>query len=350
LESEGRDCDGGFLNLERRLRRLYFAGMNRIATFLAVAWFSFGVFADEEIAFNQLPLAVQTAVLPHLGAARIDSMRSANSEPERIYTIWLRQEQTWIELQIHENGSILSQTTRHAAASTVPRAPLAPVIQSVAELPLAVQKILWREGWLISQVEIEWTRLTFFDIDASMDGKAIPLRITEDGAILKRFLDELPPIEPPLENTSDVEPKDLPHAVRESISKQRSLPFPYRLARGEWQGELFYEAVFRGEDRDRQIRLAASGELAGLREGPLKAPEQGEVMVLARLPLIIRAVLEQRFPSVAVQEARRRITTVFHFTIRNEAGNETPIQIMEDGSLVKLAEVTKGQKGTAREL
>jgi hypothetical protein len=312
--------------------------MNRIASFLAVGLFSFGTLADEEIEFNRLPLAVQTVVLPHLGTARIESMRTAISGAERIYMIWLQREQTWIELQISETGSLLSQTTRHASASTVPRAAVPPVIQSEGDLPLAVQKTLWKEGWITAGTGIERTRLTFFDMDIIEDGKMIPVRITEEGAILKRFPDELPPIDPPLEKTSELASKDLPPAVRESMANQRGLTHPYRLLKGELRGELFYEAVFKGEDRDRKIRLSETGELAGLREGPLKDPEQGEVIGFAQWPLIIRATLEQRFPSATVQEIRKKSAAIFHFTIQHEDGSEAPVQIMEEGSLLELAE------------
>lgn len=255
---------------------------------------------SRKIQFNELPAPVQNTLRNQAGSARIDDIDAVTQRGETTYNAAFKRDGRTVDLWLDANGNLLNQGNNPAAASTADpaatsgtqRVPLAAGVKVDPEnLPRRVQETLRKYAQDARIEDVDRGTLqgrTVYEAAFKRNGQHIELRVAEDGTLIRddvndRFLASigqapeasndrvtaqgnqpswaLSTARVPLASAAKVTYRDLPSAVRETLSRYSREARIEDIDRGTLDGKTVYQAAFKHNNQNIELRIAEDGSL-----------------------------------------------------------------------------------------
>ncbi|MHC1763257.1 MAG: PepSY-like domain-containing protein [Verrucomicrobiia bacterium] len=253
---------------------------------------------SRKIPFSELPAPVQNTLRTQAGSARVEDIDAVTQKGETTYNAAFKRDGRTVELWLDANGNLLNQgnnpaasTAAQAATAGTQRVPLAAGVKADPEsLPRRVQETLRKYAQDAKIEDVDRGTLqgrTVYEAAFKRNGQHIELRVAEDGTLIRddvndRFLASigqapassdrvtaqgnqpswaLTTTRVPLAGATKATYRELPSAVRETLSRYSGETRIEDIDKGTLDGKTVYQAAFKHNDQNIELRIAEDGSL-----------------------------------------------------------------------------------------
>ena len=305
----------------------------------------------ELLELQQLPPIVQQSINNSRGPAGIRSIERTDRFGAPVYAVRLDQPGPNNELLVTESGTLVD------ADSVISSRP--GLIQSrevlFTSLPLAVQNAVRAQVGNLAIPSVDMITAdgqTVYQVPSRVNRDIVDLWIDNSGRILA-----LSPTRVLLSNPTRVVPDQLPAAVQETLRAYSEGAPITTLSRGIAQGRVVYDAVFKRNGRDVDLRIAEDGSLfrdtvndrflantgrmtrLGLvANAPPRLPlAQAVTLSFNQLPLTVLSTLQSYAGADYISRIEKGIAQgqSMYEALFTHAGRDVSLRLADDGSLVR---------------
>lgn len=198
---------------------------------------------------------------------------------------------------------------------------------SIDQVPAAVKATILKEakGGTVKKIERETEKgKTIYEAEINIDGREIEIEVAADGTLL--------------EIEEEVSLDQVPAAVKATILKEAKGAAIMEVERETSSGKTFYEAEWRADGKEVEIKVAADGTLLG-REVE-EEDEDDEGIAIDQVPAKAREALLKHANGAKFTEVERETVrgVVFYEAEWMVNGREHEAKVTADGTLVELEE------------